>query len=105
MPLGLNNAGATYQRCMLKCFGDLIGRTIEAYVDDIVVMSKWADHLITDLEQTFAKLQANCIKLNPKKCVFVVPRGMLLGFIISERGIEANQRRYQPSRGWARSKT
>ena len=36
------------------------------------------------------KLRANGIKLNPKKCVFEVPRGMLLGFIISERGIEAN---------------
>ena len=40
MPFGLKNVGATYQRCMTKCFGDLIGRTIEAYVDDIVVKSK-----------------------------------------------------------------
>ena len=40
MPFGLKNAGAMYQRCMLKCFGDLIGRTIEAYMDDIVVNSK-----------------------------------------------------------------
>ena len=75
---------------MLRCFGDLIRRTVEAYVDDIVVKSKWADHLIADLEQTFAKLQANGIKLNPEKCVFGVPRGMLLGFIISKHGIEAN---------------
>ena len=73
-----------------QVFGDLIGRTIEAYIDDIVVKSKWADHLIVDLEQTFAKLRANGIKLNPEKCVFGVPRGMLLGFIISEHGIEAN---------------
>ena len=56
MPFGLKNAGATYQRCMLKCFGDLIGWTVEAYVDDIVVKSKRADHLIADLERTFAKL-------------------------------------------------
>ena len=75
---------------MLRCFGDLIERTIEAYVDDIVVKSKCADHLIADLEQTFAKLRANDIKLNLKKCVFGVPRGMLLGFIVSERGIKAN---------------
>ena len=75
---------------MLKCFRDLIGRTIEAYVDDIVVKSKQADQLIADLEETFMKLQANDIKPNPKKCVFRVPRGMLLGFIVSERGIETN---------------
>ena len=56
MPFGLKNAGDTYQRCMLKCFGDLIGWTIEAYVDDIVLKSKWADHLVADLEQTFAKI-------------------------------------------------
>jgi len=90
MPFGLKNAQATYQRCMLKCFGDLIGRTVEAYIDNIVVKSKQADQLIADLEQTFMKLWANNIKLNPKKCVFGVPRGMLIGFIVSERGIEAN---------------
>ena len=75
---------------MLNCFEDLIGRTVEAYVDDIVVKSKRVGHLIADLEQTFVKLQANGIKLNPEKCVFGVPRGMLLGFIVLERGIEAN---------------
>ena len=52
---------------MLNCFGDLIGWTVEAYVDDIVVKSKRADHLVANLEQTFAKLWANGIKLNPKK--------------------------------------
>ena len=40
MLFGLKNAGATYQRCMLSCFGDLIGWIVEAYVDDIVVKSK-----------------------------------------------------------------
>ena len=49
MSFSLKNAGAMYQRCMLKCFGDHIGRTIEAYVDDIVVKSKRADNLVTDL--------------------------------------------------------
>ena len=56
MPFGLKNVGATYQRCMLKCFGDLTGRTIMAYVDDIVVKSKRADQVIADLEQAFTKL-------------------------------------------------
>ena len=50
MLFGLKNAGAMYQRCMLKCFGDLIGRTIEAYMDDIMVKSKRADQVIADLE-------------------------------------------------------
>jgi hypothetical protein len=90
MPFGLRNAGATYQRCMNHVFGEHIGRTVEAYVDDIVVKTRKASDLLSDLETTFRCLKAKGVKLNPKKCVFGVPRGMLLGFIVSERGIEAN---------------
>jgi hypothetical protein len=75
---------------MLRVFGDLIGQTIEAYVDDIIVKSRKADDLVADLDIAFRHLRAKKIKLNPDKCVFGVPRGMLLGFIIFERGIEAN---------------
>jgi ribonuclease HI len=90
MPFGLRNAGATYQRCMNHVFGEHIGRTVEAYVDDIIVKTRKASDLIFDLEVTFRCLKAKSVKLNPKKCVFGVPRGMLLGFIVSKRGIEAN---------------
>jgi hypothetical protein len=51
MSFGLKNVGVTYQRCMLKCFDDLIGETIEAYVDYIVVKSKKADQLMVDLKK------------------------------------------------------
>jgi hypothetical protein len=90
MPFGLRNAGATYQRCMNHVFEEHIGRTIEAYVDDIVVKTRKASDLLSDLETTFRCLKAKDVKLNPEKCVFGVPQGMLLGFIVSERGIEAN---------------
>ena len=40
MPFGLKNAGATYQRCMIRNFGDLIEQIVEAYVEDIVVKIK-----------------------------------------------------------------
>jgi hypothetical protein len=90
MPFGLRNAGATYQRCMQHVFRDHIGRTVEVYVDDIVVKTRKADDLVGDLRIAFGCLQANGVKLNPKKCVFGVPRGMLLGYIVLQRGIEAN---------------
>jgi hypothetical protein len=90
MHFGLKNVGATYQYCMLTIFGDLIGRTIEAYVDDIIVKSKRADSLVANLDQAFKCLRAKNIKLNLEKCFFGIPRGMLLGFIVSERGIKAN---------------
>ena len=56
MLFGLKNTRATYQHCMLKCFGDLIGQIIEAYVDNIVAKSKRADQVVADLKQTFMKL-------------------------------------------------
>jgi hypothetical protein len=90
MPFGLRNAGATYQKCMNHVFGEHIGRTVKAYVDDIIVKTRKASDLLSDLEVTFGCLRAKGVKLNPKKCVFRVPRGMLLEFIVSERDIEAN---------------
>jgi hypothetical protein len=90
MSFGLRNAGATYQRCMQHVFGDHIGRTVEAYVDDIVIKTRKADDLVDDLRVVFDYLRANGVKLNPEKCVFGVPRGMLLGYIVSQRGIEPN---------------
>jgi hypothetical protein len=52
----LRNVGATYQRCMKHVFGDHIGSTVEAYVDDIVVKTRKADDLVADLEIAFACL-------------------------------------------------
>jgi hypothetical protein len=59
-------------------------------VDDVVVKTRNSDTLIADVEETFASLQEYQWKLNRNKCVFGVPSGKLLGFIISHRGIEAN---------------
>ena len=63
---------------------------MEAYVDDIVVKTKNLDTLIEDLKQTFKNLKRWTWKLNPSKCVFGVPSGQLLGFLVSRRGIEAS---------------
>jgi hypothetical protein len=75
---------------MQHVFGYHIRRTIEAYVDDIVVKTRKADDLVNDLRATFDCLRANGVKLNPEKCAFGVPRGMLLGYIVSQWGIEPN---------------
>jgi hypothetical protein len=90
MPFGLKNAGATFEICMWRVFRERIGRIIEAYVDNIVVKSKKTGDLVLDLTEVFSKLRQHGVKLNPEKCVFGVPRGMLLGFVVSECSIEAN---------------
>jgi hypothetical protein len=79
-----------YQRCMIKCFGDLIGRVMEAYVDDIMIKTRRSEGLVCDRGLMFDRMKSNGIKLNLKKCVFDVPAGMLLGFLVFERGIEEN---------------
>jgi hypothetical protein len=75
---------------MQLVFGDHIGQTVEAYVDDIVVKTRKADDLVNDLRVAFNCTRANGVKLNPEKCVFGVPRGMLLGYIVSRWGIKPN---------------
>jgi hypothetical protein len=93
--IGLKNTGATYQRCMQACLKEQIGRNVEVYIDDIVIKSTKADSLLDDLKETFANLDRYSIKLNPKKCSFGVPTGQLLGYLISERGIEGNPEKIQ----------
>ena len=90
MTFGLKNTGATYQKAIQKCLQGQIGCNAEAYVDDVVVKTKCNDQFITDLSETFENLRKFKWKLNPTKCVFGVPSGKLLGFIVSSRGIEAN---------------
>ena len=77
-------------RMIQKCLPDHISRNVEAYIDDIVVKSRKGSDLLTDLAETSANLRRYDIKLNPAKCSFGVPSGKLLGFFVSERGIDVN---------------
>jgi hypothetical protein len=90
MTFGLKNAGATYQKAIQNCLRSQIDKNVEAYVDDVVVKTAIEDNLIADLVETFANLRVYRWKLNPEKCVFGVPSGKLLGFMVSHCGIEAN---------------
>ena len=66
MPFGLKNAGATYQRYMNRCLGELVVDIVEVYIDDIIVKSWKADQLVSNLEAAFTRLREFWIKLNPK---------------------------------------
>jgi hypothetical protein len=59
-------------------------------VDDVVVKTKQSGMLLDNLKETFANLRHYRMKLNPEKCTLGMPAGQLLGYIISQRGIEAN---------------
>ena len=89
MPFGLKNAGETYQRSVNKIFSKQIERNMEVYVDYMLVKSKEEDTHLDDLKETFATLRQYQMRLNPNKCAFGVSLGKFLGFIVSQKGIEA----------------
>ncbi|XP_016192123.1 uncharacterized protein LOC107633004 [Arachis ipaensis] len=95
MPFGLKNAGATYQRSMNKVFTPHLGSLMEVYVDDMVVKTKDGVSLLTDLSQVFDTIRKHGMRLIPTKCTFAVEVGKFLGFILTQRGIEANLDKYR----------
>ena len=90
MPFGLKNVGATYQRLVIKIFQSLIGKTMEVYIDDMLVKSKERPNHMKHLQETFRLLRSYDMKLNPLKCAFGVCSSKFLGFMVTQRGIEAN---------------
>ena len=74
-------------------FHPQIGRSVEVYVDDMLVKSLGEEKHLDDLQETFDILRQYNIKLNPSKCAFGVSSGKFLGFMVSYRGIEANPKK------------
>jgi hypothetical protein len=96
MSFGLKNVRATYQRAIQECLEkEIQDELVEAYVDDVVVKTKESYSLIDDLTCTFAALNQYQWKLNPKKCIFSVPSGILLGNVINRDGIRPNPEKVQ----------
>ena len=90
MPFGLKNEGATYQRLVTKMFRPLLGSIMEVYIDDMLVKSKQRPDHVAHLQQTFDLLREYGMKLNPLKCAFEASADRFLGFMVTQRGIEAN---------------
>ena len=95
MPFGLKNAGATYQRLVNYMFRPQIGRNVKVYVDDMLVKSLVEEKHLDNLQETFDTLRQHQMKLNLSKCAFGVSSRKFLGFMVSQRGIEANPDKIQ----------
>ena len=90
MPFGLKNVRATYQRLVTKMFRPLLGKTMEVYIDDMLAKSRERPDHVEHLQEAFELMRAYAMKLNPSKCAFGVSAGQFLGFMVTQRGIEAN---------------
>ena len=95
MPFGLKNAGATFQRAMDIAFAKEIHEFLVIYLDDITVFSKTNDEHLDHLRQVFIKCRKYGISLNPKKTLFGLEEGKLLGHIISKEGIRIDPARIE----------
>ncbi|TCZ46990.1 reverse transcriptase family protein, partial [Roseicella aquatilis] len=85
---GLKNAGATYQRAMMKIFQDMQQKTVESYVDDLAVKSKRKEDHLQDLREVFLRLRKHKLRMNPLKCFFGVSSGKFLKFIVRKARIQ-----------------
>ncbi|CAN6687996.1 unnamed protein product [Malus baccata var. baccata] len=102
MPFGLCNAPATFQRCMVSIFSDFVEKIIEVFMDDFSVFGDSFDGCLENLTKILKRCVETNLVLNWEKCHFMVRQGIVLGHIVSERGIEVDKSkidliRYLPS--------
>ena len=71
-------------------FEPQLGRSIEVYIDDMVVKSKLVSEHMEDLTSIFRILRKHKFHLNASKCFFGVGSGKFLGYMVTHRGIEVN---------------
>jgi hypothetical protein len=87
---GLCNAPASFQRCMMSIFFDMIEEIIEVFMDDFSIYGKTFDDCLKNLDKVLQRCEEKHLVLNWEKCHFMVREGIMLGHLVSERGIEVD---------------
>ncbi|XP_062017928.1 uncharacterized protein LOC133734314 [Rosa rugosa] len=91
LPFGLCNAPGTFQRCMLAIFSDYIEKIIEVFMDDFSVFGMSFDDCLHNLDLILKRCIETNLVLNWEMCHFMVTQGIVLGHIVSARGIEVDK--------------
>ncbi|GKB00642.1 reverse transcriptase domain-containing protein [Tanacetum coccineum] len=91
MPFGLCNAPATFQRCMLAIFYDMIEESVEVFIDDFSVFGNSFDHCLNNLDKMLQRCKDAMLSLTGKKCHFMVKEGIVLGHKVSGAGLEVDK--------------
>ena len=91
MPFGLCNALATFQRCMMTIFFDMVEDIMEIFMDDFLVFGTSFDHCLHNLALVLQRCEDKNLVLNWEKCHFMVQEGIILGHRVSSKGIEVDQ--------------
>ncbi|GJT93753.1 reverse transcriptase domain-containing protein [Tanacetum coccineum] len=91
MPFGLCNAPATFQRCMLAIFHDMIEESVEIFMDDFSVFGNSFDTCLNNLDKMLQRCKDAHLVLNWEKCHFMVKEGIVLGHKVSSAGLEVDK--------------
>jgi hypothetical protein len=91
MPFGLCNAPATFQRCMFSIISDMVERFLEIFMDDFSIFGNSFNDCLTNLEKVLSRCEEKNLVLNREKYHFMVTNGIVLGHIVSSKGIEINK--------------
>nr|GEY03284.1 reverse transcriptase domain-containing protein [Tanacetum cinerariifolium] len=90
MPFGLCNAPGTFQRCMMAIFHDMIEKTMEVFMDDFLVFGDSFSSCLSHLDTMLQRCEDTNLVLNWEKCPFMVKKGIVLGHIIFNNGLEVD---------------
>nr|GEZ88323.1 reverse transcriptase domain-containing protein [Tanacetum cinerariifolium] len=91
MPFGLCNAPATFQRCMLAIFYDMIEESVEVFMNDFSVFGSSFDHCLINLDKMLQRCKDAHLVLNWEKCHFMVKEGIVLRHKVSEVGLKVKK--------------
>jgi hypothetical protein len=91
MPFGLCNAPATFQKCMMSIFSDMVEKFLEVFMDDFSVFGSSFDNCLHNLSLVLKRCKETNLILSWEKSHFMVQEGIVLGHIVSKRGIEVDR--------------
>ncbi|GJY74582.1 reverse transcriptase domain-containing protein [Tanacetum coccineum] len=91
MPFGLCNAPATFQRCILAIFHDMIKESIKVFMDDFSVFGDSFEKCLNNLDKMLQRCKDAHLVLNWEKCHFMVKEGIVLGHKVSSAGLEVDK--------------
>lgn len=91
MPFGLCNAPGTFSRCIMGLFSDMVEKIMEVFMDDFSVFGDSFKACLTNLGLVLARCEEKNLVLNWEKCHFMVTEGIVLGHIVSSKGIEVDR--------------